>query len=177
MNSSLTWNAQKKKAPAATKIDRANAVGSDVAGGEGIIAAFDDEITRLRAGLRTWPPASDQVQTAERLVLLMRMRAKLLQSSFGQSTASEAVTMSPASASAMGISTAVQLSAVTGLDDSRVRQLVVSASELKALEAQVGEETDQRIHELKTKQREILSGISPAIARAKRWDMARRAKL
>ena len=176
MSSSLTWNAQKKKAT--TTADAVGEVGSDTPAGGGIIAAFDEEIARLRTGLRTWPPAADELERGERLVLLMRMRVQLLQSNSRQNAVVKDVTMSPASASL----SQMRLSAVTGLDKSRAGEFIDNASELKGLEAQRmagegGEETEQHIQELKTKQREILSGIVPAVAWAKRWNMARRSKL
>ena len=119
MSSSLTWNAQKKAAPATTTPTPELApTDGDVATAPvnaGIIAAFDDEITRLRAGLRTWPPASDQIPTGEHVVLLMRMREQLLRTSSGQGAApAPGVEMSPASASAVGLSSMRRAVAVTG---------------------------------------------------------------
>ena len=186
MSSSLTWNAQKKAAPATTTPTPELApTDGDVAtapANAGIIAAFDDEITRLRAGLRTWPPASDQIPTGEHVVLLMRMREQLLRTSPGQGAAlAPGVEMSPASASAVGLSSMRRAVAVTGLDERQVGELLVTASALKALQVQQegenNKEVEQRIQVLKAEQREILSRIAPSIARAKRWNMGRRAKL
>jgi len=126
-----------------------------------LLVAFDDEIESLRAALRCWPPASDQISTGERVVALIRMRVQLRRSTPGSS-----VEMSPSSSSVALLLTK-HLSDVTGLDDGLVGQLILTASELKMLEAQLlagvaGAETKIiviRRAELKAKQRVILSSI------------------
>ena len=162
----------------------APAEGADELGaGNGIIAAFDEEIARLRANLRSWPPALDQVTMGEHLVTLMRMRVQLLQSSQVQN-ATPKMEMSPASATMVERNAMIHVLRELGVEDAKVNQFIDIGHELKALKKQraenrgrVTDTLDKQIEELKTKRRNILQYLSPAIARAKVTSMVQRSKL
>ena len=144
-----------------------------------LIVAFNDEIRRLRSGLRLWPPASDQIAEGKRIVVLMRMREQLKLLDKDPSLHAN-ISMSPASA------TSSRSTCRAGLDDDRIGRLVAITSKIKHIQDAIGtewkteaekKEGERCITELKDQQKLILREVLTLLVQSKRQELTGRAKL
>lgn len=153
-----------------------------------VVLAINQEIARLRDGLRVWPPTSDKLGSGQRLVMLMRLRAHLVPSLASSSDLSShsktkdaifGVTMSPAASRSMPGEGALNKNELKNELMSQYRKNVTALAALK----QVREGGDRspellaKISELMKERNMLMSQLAPEISRAKCKMITGQAKL